>query len=55
MKVNMIFAVEWTCVPKRLKEKILKEFRLDQESHPDTFALFIELIKPAGEQAILSS
>ena len=55
----MIIAVEWK--PKGYK-KNPKIFRLDQESNPDICdyhdrrnALSIELIKPTGKQAIMSS
>ena len=55
----MIIAVEWK--PKRYK-KDPKIFRLDRESNPDICdyhgrrnALSIELIKPTGEQVIVSS
>ena len=55
----MIIAVEWK--PKGYK-KNPKVFRLDRESNPDICdyhgrrnALSIELIKPTGKQAIMSS
>ena len=57
----MIIAVEWK--PKGYK-KNPKIFRLDRESNPDICdyhgrprrnALSIELIKPTGKQAIMSS
>ena len=55
----MIIAVEWKPTGYKKNPKI---FRLDRESNPDVCdyhgrrnALSIELIKPTGKQAIVSS